>query len=87
MLSCTERTVYGECVGLFEKGDPDLVYKINLNNVIVGFFFSETVIVPAIILWDYIECPVGIKSSKHKKILKRYDEEIEKVFKKDTGDK
>lgn len=65
VAGCTSETEYGDCVGLFEDRDPTLVYETDTGNVILAVIFSETLIVPAIVLIDETYCPV-----KQRKVAK-----------------
>lgn len=58
-VSCTSKTPYGECVGINEKQDPNLVYKIPTENIVVTVIFCETIFVPIVTLLNQTYCPVG----------------------------
>lgn len=57
--SCTSSTEYGDCVGVTDKKKDELVYEVDIGNVLIGLFFIETVVVPAYVILDELECPVG----------------------------
>jgi len=58
---CTSRTEYGECKGIADDHDPTLEYKVSAFNLAIGFIFSETIIVPVVVLADETTCPVGVR--------------------------
>lgn len=63
VTSCTYSTEYGECYGLLSenKKDPDLIYEFDGGNVFWGLIFSETLVVPLIVVLDALKCPVRHK--------------------------
>lgn len=63
LSSCTERTKFGECVGMFEeeKRKPDLIYKADTGNLIVAVIFWEMIFPPVFVALDQTYCPVGVK--------------------------
>lgn len=56
---CVDRTSYGRCVGLNTPRDSSLVYDYSTRNVVVGLLLSETVIVPVVVAFKQLECPVA----------------------------
>lgn len=63
-ISCVSKTNYGQCVGIQEKQNPNLTYKINWWNVFISFTFIKAVF-PVVILFDRcLYCPVGDKKSE-----------------------
>jgi hypothetical protein len=56
---CTRSTQYGECIGVLGKETPDMRYDYSVKNAILGVIFSETIIVPAIVIFDDVKCPQG----------------------------
>lgn len=61
ITSCTSSTEFGECVGLNEEKQADLVYKYSSWNIAMGIIFSELVVPPIAVVLDALECPVGRK--------------------------
>lgn len=61
LTACTEKTPYGPCIGAFDDKDAKKVYHVNTTNVVVGIIFSETIIVPAVVVLDETLCPVSDK--------------------------
>ena len=61
LTACTTRTSYGECVGLISDKKPNLEYKLSIWNTVLAIIFSETIVVPVVVLADNIQCPVGTK--------------------------
>lgn len=60
MLSaCTERTEFGECIGVNGPEVPELVYAYDAWNIAMGVIFSETIIVPIIVVLDGYKCPIA----------------------------
>lgn len=63
LVGCDKQTKYGECVGLTKPKDPALLYSYSINNIVVGVVFAETVIVPVMVVFDSLYCPVGRKAA------------------------
>ena len=58
--SCyTGSTQYGDCVGLGADKVPGLQYDLDVGNVVIAAVFSETIVIPLIILLSDAYCPVG----------------------------
>ena len=58
---CTSKTEYGECIGVLQDKKPDLEYKLSVWNTFLAVVFSETVIVPIVVVANEHSCPVGKK--------------------------
>lgn len=56
---CTSSTDFGECIGILDKKLPGLKYEYDIGNIIVAMVFSETLIVPGIVIFKQLECPEG----------------------------
>lgn len=63
LAGCTERTEYGECIGIADDKDPTLHYKLSAMNVALAIIFVETIIVPIKVAVDQTMCPVAKKGS------------------------
>jgi hypothetical protein len=61
LSGCTSSTEYGECVGITDQKDPTLRYEYNAGNVIVAVAFSETIIIPVIVIFSNLKCPIAKK--------------------------
>lgn len=61
LAGCTERTDFGECIGAFDEKKPDLEYKLSAKNVGLAVLFSETIVVPVVVVADQTHCPIGRK--------------------------
>ncbi len=61
LSSCTERTEFGECIGAFDDKNPELIYKVSVNNVVWGILGGELIAPPIVVLVDQTHCPVGRK--------------------------
>ena len=59
LTGCTSATQYGQCIGAFEDKNPELTYKPSVWNVFLAILFSETIIVPVIVVIDETLCPNG----------------------------
>lgn len=59
LTGCTQRNSYGDCVGLDDKKDPKLEYKLSIWNIAMGILFMELLIPPIVVVADELECPVG----------------------------
>jgi hypothetical protein len=61
LAGCTNSTQYGDCVGIVDERDPNLVYKLSAQNMAVAIIFFELIAPPVIVLADELYCPVGVK--------------------------
>lgn len=61
LAGCATKTEYGDCIGAFDDGKPDLEYKMSVRNVALAVFFSETIVVPVVVVAEQTRCPVGAK--------------------------
>jgi len=59
LSGCVSRTDYGQCVGLGDKQNPKLRYRVSARNVIVGIVFVELIAPPVYVVLDETFCPVG----------------------------
>lgn len=59
LSGCASRTDYGQCVGLGDKQNPNLYYKVSARNLVVGIVFIELIVPPIIVATDEFYCPVG----------------------------
>ncbi len=59
LTGCTSETEYGDCLGMQETKDPNLIYKVPTRNVVLGVIFIETIFVPAVVLLSETNCPIG----------------------------
>ena len=52
-----------ECLGVHERSEKlsNLEYEIVTGNIVLDIVFSETIVVPAILLLTEFECPVKVK--------------------------
>lgn len=60
--ACTTRTRYGDCIGVGDNPEPQLNYRFSAWNIAVGVVFSETIVVPIIVVVDELKCPVSKKN-------------------------
>jgi hypothetical protein len=60
LAGCTTKTQYGECIGAFEDKKPGVEYKLSALNLALAIVFSETIVVPIVVIADETRCPVGI---------------------------
>lgn len=59
VAGCESRTDYGKCVGLGEKQNPRLEYKLSGRNITLGVIFIELIAPPIVVATDETFCPVG----------------------------
>jgi len=59
LTACETRTEYGKCVGLGERQDPKLEYKLSSRNITLGVIFIELIAPPIIVVTDETFCPTG----------------------------
>lgn len=58
IMGCTTSTPYGQCTGIIGKEKLGLEYKVSVWNLFLAIVFSETIIVPIIVIADNFKCPV-----------------------------
>lgn len=61
LTGCTTSTAFGPCIGVNERERPNLDYNYSGLNIGLAVAFSETVVVPLVVVLDDIKCPVGEK--------------------------
>lgn len=61
---CTSKTEFGDCIGLDDEKNPDLVYDVSTNNIVTGVIFFQLIAPPVIVALEEFYCPVGIKPAK-----------------------
>jgi hypothetical protein len=59
LAGCESSTQFGSCVGLGDKQNPKLEYKVSVLNLVVGILFVEMIIPPVIVAANETYCPVG----------------------------
>lgn len=62
---CTTRTEFGPCVGIGEKQNSQLDYKLSGWNIAMGVIFFEMIAPPILVLTDETYCPVGKTDESH----------------------
>lgn len=61
--ACTTKTEYGDCIGIGDDRNPNLIYKIDTTNAVLGVVFFEMVLPPIYWLADDFFCPIGRKDA------------------------
>ena len=61
LAGCTSETQFGPCIGAFDDKNPALTYKLSIWNTFLGILFSETIIVPVVVIANETHCPNGVK--------------------------
>lgn len=64
LTGCASSTQYGECVGINDEKQPNLIYKYSVRNIVISAIFIETLFVPLVTVLTQLECPVGEKETK-----------------------
>lgn len=59
LAGCTTRTEHGECIGAFDDKKPGVEYKLSGWNLFLAIVFSETIVVPVVVVADEFRCPVA----------------------------
>jgi hypothetical protein len=58
MLSgCTTHNSKGDCIGLADEKVAGVKYDLSYWNLVLAFVFSETIVVPVVVLAKDLECP------------------------------
>ena len=63
LSGCTSSTQYGSCIGIADDKEPNLQYKLSVWNTFLAIIFSETIVVPIVVLANETYCPVGVKAN------------------------
>ena len=61
LVGCAGRTEYGECIGIDGKENPKYEYNYSVRNVVIGTIFAETLVVPLVVLFSELKCPIGTR--------------------------
>lgn len=61
LAGCTSKTEFGDCIGIADDKKPDLQYKVSALNVALAIIFSETIVVPVVVLVSEVSCPIAKK--------------------------
>lgn len=61
LSACSDHTVHGKCLGVLDTKDPAFEYSWSGNNVFWAVVFSETLVVPLVVVFDQFTCPVARK--------------------------
>lgn len=59
LASCSGTTQYGSCVGINDKQDSKLEYRVSIWNVAMGIVFIEMLFPPIVVVANEFYCPVG----------------------------
>lgn len=59
LAGCQSRTDYGDCVGMGDKQNPNLQYKLSVRNVTIGVLTLELIVPPVVVAANETFCPVG----------------------------
>ena len=57
--ACVSSTEYGKCIGIVDREDPKLDYKLSIWNTFLSVVFVETIILPIYVLATETKCPEG----------------------------
>lgn len=61
LSGCTSKTEYGDCVGILQDKKPELKYELSVWNTVMAVIFSETIVVPVVVVANQHSCPTGKK--------------------------
>ena len=59
--ACKTESATGPCVGLADEKDDGIKYELSYRNLWLALIFSETLIVPFVVITKQLECPVEVK--------------------------
>ncbi len=54
---CTTRTSGGDCIGIADERVPGVKYELSGWNLFLALVFSETIVVPAVVVANELMCP------------------------------
>lgn len=58
-LACESERYCKPCICITDDKVPNVSYEVSKRNVILGIVFSETLVVPAVVLLTEFKCPKG----------------------------
>lgn len=60
LVGCNQRNNKGPCVGLMDKETKtaNVEYDLSFWNIFLAVIFSETIVVPVVVVGYMLECPV-----------------------------
>lgn len=56
---CRTSNDNGVCVGVLDQKKPGVEYELSIRNVALAVIFSETIVIPVIVVAKLLECPRG----------------------------
>lgn len=66
LCACITETPQGKCVGINEKQDFNLEYKVEIWNIFWSITFARAIFPPILMLWKCTYCPVAYKQIENK---------------------
>ena len=66
LAGCTSRTEFGDCIGLADDRQPNLIYKVSAWNIVVAILGFEMIAPPIFVAVDETFCPIGKKDEVKK---------------------
>lgn len=61
LTGCTSSTPLGPCIGINDQENEKLQYSYSAWNVAMGAVFSETIVVPLVVVFAELKCPVSTR--------------------------
>lgn len=61
LVGCTGSTQLGPCIGINDTENPKLEYNYSAWNIALGAIFSETIVVPLVVVFADLKCPVSAR--------------------------
>lgn len=58
---CTSKTEFGQCIGILDERDPNLVYKVHVGNMVISLLGLELILPPVYWFSQYALCPIEEK--------------------------
>lgn len=64
LSGCTSKNEFGNCIGAFDDKKPGVEYKLSTWNTVLAVIFSETIIVPVLVIANETRCPINDAPAK-----------------------
>ena len=59
LSGCTSKNEFGNCIGAFDDKKAGVEYRLSVWNTVLAVVFSETIIVPVLVVANETRCPIS----------------------------
>ena len=61
LAGCTQKTEFGQCIGLTDREEANLIYRPSAKNISLGLIFFWLIAPPVYVAVEEFSCPIGVK--------------------------